>query len=187
MRCFVAAEVSGEVRDALGTAAAKLRPLVAGAKWVPAGNIHMTLRFLGEVTEAEAAAAGDSLAAMAANLPPFRVSFRGLGVFPSERRATVLWAGVLEGERDLVRLAALVSTATSAIGNGGKEKPFVPHLTIARFREPAEMGKLAVFSELKQTELGICDIGGIVLMRSHLRPEGAQYEVLRAIPLGGSR
>jgi 2'-5' RNA ligase len=145
----------------------------------------MTLRFLGEITDADAAAAGDALERVSTPAAPVQAAFRGLGAFPNARRASVLWAGTAGGSAELSALAAQVVDATSGIGQNGADKPFVPHLTLARFRRPVDLEKLDVFTQLTQTDLGCCTIGSILLMQSRLRPEGAQYSVLRECRLGG--
>lgn len=184
MRCFVSAGISAEMRRAVGGVGDALRASFPGGRWVVPGNLHLTLRFLGELTAAEVESAEKALPAACSGIAPFRISLHGLGAFPSEKRAKTLWVGVGTGSDALSRLAKQVAGAMAGLGREPESRQFVSHLTIARFRDPINAAKLEVFSHLKQTELGMCDINGIALMESRLVPAGPQYMVLREAPLG---
>ena len=185
MRCFIAVGISDAVREALAGIAGRLKPLIAGARWVPPESMHMTLRFLGEIDDETAGKVRDALAAVPG--APFQARFSGLGAFPSEERAAVLWAGVAGGSGELVSLAARVTEVTKGFGVKSDEKPFIPHLTLARIRPPAGLERLEVFRELKETGIGMSEVGGFLLMRSILRPGGPVYETIGEYGLGGGR
>jgi len=183
MRCFVAAFPSEEIRSAAFSLAGRVCASIRGARIVPAGNLHLTLQFLGEVPDRDAGALSSGLAEGVSGFAPFRAGFARLGAFPSSRRATVLWTGVGEGKEGFEGLAGRISAVTGRFAQKKAEKPFVPHLTLARFRTPADLSRLEVFSELMQTELGMCTMAGFALMRSRLEPEGPVYEELRSYEL----
>lgn len=151
-----------------------LRPAVAGARWVPAENLHVTIAFLGESDRA--ADVADALTQIAAGLPAPDVTLGGAGAFPSQRRARVLWLGLAD-DGTLGRAAALVADALRPLGFRPEDRAFTAHLTIARLKTPApvELG-----------EPSVAPIGfrppGISLMRSHLGRPAPRYERVAMAP-----
>lgn len=142
------------------------------ASWVPPERLHVTLAFLGDVTDAKAARVADRLRRDAAAREPFVLRLRGGGAFPKAARARVLWAG-LAGEVDaLADLAGTVRTERTA---------YVPHVTVARLRAPSDVtDAVAALSALESDEW---TVGEVVLMRSHLGP-APSYEPVARCPLG---
>jgi 2'-5' RNA ligase len=188
MRCFVAVEIPPEVKAAMAEAVQPLKPLLAGARWVRPEAMHVTLKFLGEIDAGQAAKLGEGLLPVA-HRPAFSVRFRGIGAFPRGSSARVLWAGVRDGAEALTELATAVMAVTDAHGAGEREsKQYVPHVTLARFRAPCDLDRIEVFGRARETEMGVCRVDRLVLLRSHLRPDGAVYEPLCAHELraGGS-
>ncbi len=109
------------------------------ASWVPPANLHITLKYLGEIDEGLAPALGDALAGLAKTLAPPRVSVRGLGSFPLETEASgppkVLYARIDEGHERVVELARSVEQACEELGVERSSGRFYPHVTLARVRE----------------------------------------------------
>jgi len=150
-------------------------------RWVKPDAMHLTLAFLGEVEEGRVAAAERALRRGAEGAPALELAAAGLGAFPDQRRARVLWAGVAG---DLRQLAALQTGIALALESEGFEldgKPFHPHLTLARARVPQplppSLDRAQRFGSWRATE--------VRLYRSHLGPQGPRYEVLAAAALGG--
>ncbi len=178
MRCFVAVDITQEVRDALSSLVMPLKPLLAGARWVRPEAQHFTLKFLGEIQPDHVACLGDALQA-AANARAFHLRLKGLGAFPGVASARVLWAGVSEGNEALTELARQINAIAATCGAGQNDtKRYVPHLTLARFRVPCDLGGIEVFRKARETEIGLCPINHIVLYRSEVRPDGPVYEPL---------
>jgi 2'-5' RNA ligase len=134
MRLFVALDIPYDVRAAIGALAIKLRGVCRDARWVRIEGAHITLKFIGEVATERAEDIKKSLA-NAHVATPIKMSFRGLGFFPNERRPRVLWAGI-EAGADLSALAAVVETTLEPLGITREKRPFSPHLTLARFDSP---------------------------------------------------
>jgi len=157
----------------------------AGARWVDPGAIHLTLEFLGETAPDDAARVADALVELR-DEEPFEAGIAGLGAFPRPGAARVLWAGVrAEGGR-LEKLAARARAITARLGLGGRDaKPFIAHLTLARFRNPCDLAPLEVGRESRETVQGRCSIDRIVLMESLLSRAGAEYRLIREIRLEG--
>jgi 2'-5' RNA ligase len=135
---FAACLPPPEVVAALAT---ELERLPIPGRRVPPANYHVTLRFLGPLAPVtyERFLAGLAQSRLG---PRFRVRLAGLGSFPHPRRATVVWAGVEAGP-ELAGLAAVVDEAAVGAGLEPEERPFAPHLTVARVRPPADVTALA--------------------------------------------
>jgi len=189
LRLFVALEPPGPLRRQLAALSAELRrqagPAAERLRWVEPGNVHLTLQFLGNAPEERLPAVQEAVATAASGARPLLLAVRGAGAFPSPRRARVVWAG-LQGE--LAPLAGLVQALgarLSPLGFPPEERPFSPHLTLARARDGAP-GLAGALAALRDAELGSWRAGELVLFRSHLSPAGPRYEPLLRAPLGGS-
>jgi len=181
LRLFVAVDVPEGVRDAVESAVAPWRERYPRAKWVPKQNQHVTLKFLGSTWPRLVDWVHEAAAAAAAANEPVRTRVTGLGVFPNERRARVLWAGLDDGYRRLARIAASLDEGLSR-EFAPEKRGFTPHLTVARFDPPV---KLEGIDEV-QVSLEPFDVDRIVLYRSHLRRPAPLYEPLATFPLAGA-
>jgi 2'-5' RNA ligase len=197
IRAFVAVPVEDPVVKRRLAGARSLVPPLHGLRWIPESQLHFTLKFLGEiendrVTEAKAAtaaaavAAADSVAAraVARGAQPageLRLALEGLGAFPARGPARTLWAGCGEGAEALTALAAAVEEAFVAVGFPGEERPFSPHLTLARIKDPGAGHLLArVLPTVPAEPFGLVSVSCLVLYRSDLTPRGAEHsELLR--------
>jgi len=188
MRCFVAIDLSPEVRAAIVRAQAGLRAGAphADVRWLDPGGMHLTLAFLGEVREEQVAAVESALAAAMTPRPPLGLVASGLGGFPSARRPRVVWAGIVGEGEALGRTAAAVASALVPLGFRAEERPFRGHVTLARVRSPRGLQPLgdAVAAGVR-ADFGAWTAREVVLYRSHLRTSGAVYEPLVRLPFGG--
>ena len=179
LRLFVAVEIPDTQRRAVAAAVDPLRAAMPTARWVAEGAWHVTLCFLGATAPEQVEAVAGVARAAAAAGNPVRLHLAGLGAFPSERRARVLWAGLV-GAEPLGAVAAALAGGYAALGFPREERPWRPHLTLARLQEPAPVD-LGAGVGLRTDEFVVSEI---VLFRSHLRPSGAVYEALGRFPLG---
>lgn len=175
MRLFVAIELPDDLKTALG----RLRTDVPGARWVPPEQLHLTLAFLGEVEEETVGKLGELLSLI--HTPPFQLSFSGTGCFPSRRRPRVLWAGLDPNPR-LLRLAAGVHGAVLACGIPQEERPFSPHITLARLKFPAAREVDAFLDMPQKPELPSFSVREITLFQSRLTQHGAVHIPVRTFP-----
>ena len=136
VRSFVAVLLPDRMRAGLAAVSAKLRGQTRGLAWVRADNLHITLRFLGEMEPVQLEHVRAAVADAAATVAPFTVGLGGLGGFPSGRAPRVLWASVATGAERLVALHAALEGALVARGIPGESRPFHPHVTLARARDP---------------------------------------------------
>ena len=187
IRAFVAANLDPGLRDRIARVQERLRESRADVAWVRRENLHLTLKFLGEVEEAALGTVGDAIRQVAARHAPFRLVFSGLGAFPQPRTARVVWVGVGEGAGALAELYAEMEARLEPLGFQREARPFTSHLTLGRVRGPGRREQLAAaVTSMAPDAVGEMLLDRIDLMRSELRPEGARYSVLRTFPLEGS-
>ncbi len=177
MRLFVALEIPEAVRRSLADLIAKLRPVAPSARWVRAEGMHLTLKFIGHVPPEKLEPIRGALDTIRVDAAA-EICFRGLGFFPSERRPRVLWAG-MEATPNLAQLAADVESRLEPLGITREQRPFKPHLTLARFPEPRPAPKLLeAIVPLRHAEFGEMQTSEFHLFESRLKPTGAEYTVL---------
>ena len=174
MRLFVALDIPEDVRTALGTLIEKLRPACRNARWVRVEGAHITLKFIGEVPAEKAEGIKTALATVPFK-SPIKISFRGLGFFPSERRPRVFWAG-MEASDELGALASAVEAALEPVGIAREQRAFSPHLTLARFDSPGDLQRLhAAIAATGPLEFGVTIAEEFYLYQSVLKRGGAEY------------
>lgn len=170
------------VLDALDEALAPARRAVVGPRWAKREQWHLTVQFLGPVAELEPVA--DALAGAAATQATFIARLGGAGAFPSPLRARVIWVGAAEGAEPMARLAAAAGAALARAGYAPEARPFRPHLTVARLRDPADVR--AALEAIGPDPVGPpWPVRDLILFQSHLSPQGASYSVLGRFPLAG--
>ncbi|HEX6511796.1 MAG TPA: RNA 2',3'-cyclic phosphodiesterase [Chloroflexota bacterium] len=181
VRAFVAVDVDERLRRQVARVQDAFRP-VAAAKWVDPELCHITLRFLGYVPADQLPAIGEACRRAAAVRGPFDLGFKGVGAFPRWRGARVLWLGLGTGEAALRELQAAVEVELAALGFGPEERPFAPHLTLARFKAPGrELEDVA--RQFERERFGSVHVADLRLMRSDLRPSGPIYTVVERFAL----
>jgi RNA 2',3'-cyclic 3'-phosphodiesterase len=191
LRLFVAAEPSDPVRRAAADAAGALRRALEskgaaqGLRWVPEENLHLTVWFLGEVSDARAVAVLDALTPPLAS-PSFTLHLAGLGAFPPSGPPRVLWMGVREGLREMSQAHDEVGARLAPWGFAPEGRAYSAHLTIARVKEPpAPPARTLIRQLLKDTtaDAGSCRIDALTVFRSRTAPGGAVYEPVLRVPL----
>lgn len=183
MRLFLALELPEQVRAGLRTAGETLRKKHAGWRWVRPQAIHLTLRFLGEVDPVESARHTEHWRQTASTCRGGTFRVAGNGVFPPRGRPRILWAGILDPDPAdfLTELASALEQEARRLGFKPENRPFRPHLTLARAARGG--GRPSVPDPGTLGDLGTVDANELVLFRSELRPEGARYTVLERFPL----
>lgn len=179
VRAFVALELPARVREAIGDLQAQLRPRLGSARLVRPEGAHLTLRFLGQTTPAQVEALREPLACAAAACPAGDVRVAGLGTFPERGSPRVLWLG-LEVPEEVLALQAACERAAVAAGFAREDRPWMPHLTLGRWRERDRR------PELPPADLGRAHVDTLVLFRSEPGPKGSVYSPLARLPLGAA-
>jgi RNA 2',3'-cyclic 3'-phosphodiesterase len=181
VRLFIAIEIPAEIRDALTAFIQELRGIAPHVKWVRGENLHVTLKFLGHTEPAQLPEIERSLGTIR-NAQPVTLDFSGVGFFPDERRPRVFWAG-MNASANLGELAKEVDRQVHLLGFPLENRPFTPHLTLARFEPPGLPAKLA--ASIKQNasrRFGGLTASDFHLIESRLKPTGAEYTTLKSFP-----
>jgi 2'-5' RNA ligase len=184
LRCFIAIEIPVPVKRAIAEVADILKKYDADVKWVPAENVHVTLKFLGNTPEQSVPEIRESLLKAVSSFQPFYIKIGGTGVFPNRKFPRVIWIGMENGET-LPKLAADIDISMSMLGYKKEEREFKPHLTLGRVR--SRKGIISIVNELdnyKDKEFGFFTVDRIKLMRSELKPKGPEYSCLYEVPFG---
>lgn len=180
MRAFVAIFPPPEVRESLLDAARKL-PIRGEVRWSTPENVHLTLKFLGEVPEEDLQRIGGVLETVAGRHGAFEIEAGGFGAFPSARRARILWAGVGDGADELRDLAEDVELSLAPLGFEKEGRTYSPHLSLGRARgRPARL-------DSTEAEISVprFTASHLQLVKSVLDDQGATYSTLAAYPLTG--
>lgn len=182
MRCFVAIDLPQETHSELARQQAVFRTACRDARWTRPEGIHLTLKFLGEISDGQVESVKKALAGLG-GFGKFAVEVRGFGFFPDARRPRVFWAGV-EAPEGLGALAARVEAAMEKAGFPREQRAFNPHLTLARFKMPRPQPELSSLVEnQKDLSLGRFEVSEFLLFESKLRPQGAEYHKVARFPV----
>lgn len=188
MRAFVAVDLPEPVKSAISEQQRALRMALSKAaehdvdmRWTHPEGIHLTLKFLGEISERQVTQVTDALAGLG-SFEPCVLEVKGFGFFPDARRPRVLWVGV-EAPSELGQLARCVERACEALGFVPEDRPFAPHLTLARLKVPRPQPSLVALVESKRDlVLGHFEVSEYFLFESRLSPHGAQYRKVARFP-----
>ena len=183
LRTFVAVKLPETVLAAIDGVQKRMAAHCFNVRWVKAGNIHLTLKFLGEVDEDEI----DGITAVLTNgFAPLRLAAAGVGVFPSVKRARVIWVGISGQLSELAALQRSIEERLARIGYPHEKRPFSGHLTLGRVKGLIAASKLTTamgaFSDFASETF---EVDRVVLFKSDLRPTGAAYTELRQVTLPG--
>jgi 2'-5' RNA ligase len=182
VRAFVAVFPPLRIRVAAASEAREIVRRLGGAddrvRWTKPENVHLTLKFLGDIREEALEQVRAALEKVCSEHAPFGVELTGLGAFPSARRARVLWMGVGAGFEELRSLASDLDAALVTLGFEPEERPYTPHLTLGRIR-----GRPASFDLPPEAGGSRVPVRRVELVESTLAPEGAAYETVGAFAL----
>lgn len=179
-RVFAAVELPDDVRERLRDHIARLREAVpeAAASWTCVENIHLTLKFFGNVDVGRIPAISKAASRAIKEFSPFQIEVGGTGVFPKASRAQVLWIGVNDPSGKLSSLQRQLENEFAREGFEKEDRAYRPHLTIARLRKPEGARRLAdTHLQMKFEPIAI-EIKELVLFRSELSPKGSRYTAL---------
>jgi 2'-5' RNA ligase len=188
IRTFVAVDVADSVRqraaqliDLLGAGGA------AHVKWVAPQNMHLTLKFLGDVPQAEVNAVCQAVAGAVDGAAPFVMRVQGVGAFPHIGRPSTIWIGVDEGARQVGDLQQVVEKALKPLGFPRERRAFHPHLTLGRIRRGGTEAR-GLSDGLRQQQgfdAGETKIDQVTVYASYLDKTGPTYQAMSRVPLTG--
>lgn len=188
LRLFVAIQVPEDVRIEMAGMQDELRPLAApeGVRWVKPEQLHLTLKFLGNVPENLVESVKNSLTEACAGISPFDLSAKEIGFFPNERSPRVIWAGIQENQNYLAELQKRIAESLVPFVKELDTEKFHPHVTLGRFqkfrRHKTEKLLPRVLSS-KHNIFGKWLVNAVDLMQSELSPSGAIHSVLSSVTL----
>ncbi len=174
MRVFVALDIPDEVRNAIRSFISKLEKSCPRARWAGVEGMHVTLKFIGEVSPEKVGRIQAELATVR-SAQPVEMSFRDVGFFPNQRHPRVFWAGIT-ATPNLTELATEVERGMESLGIPREQRPFRPHLTLARFKSEEGLERLCeALRNFKSVEFGSTRTRELHLYQSQLKPRGAEY------------
>jgi 2'-5' RNA ligase len=188
IRSFIAIELPDELKQAITRLQEQLQSgSQAPVKWVDPYSIHLTLKFLGNISTDSVDKITVALEEAVRGMLPFHLEVKGLGAFPSLKQARVVWVGVT-GEIDrLKQLQQRIESGLTPLGFVPESRPFTPHLTLARLRDRATPDERQSLGQLiASTSLATAytiDVDTVHLMRSQLTREGAIYSRISSVRL----
>jgi 2'-5' RNA ligase len=180
IRAFIAIDLTPEIHLRLEEVMVNFKAQLSGVpiRWVPAVNIHLTLKFLGDVSLANLKILTDMLQTEVSGHHQFDISVGGSGAFPSPHRPRVIWVGV-EAPPELTTVQNGIETSTAHLGYAREERAFSPHLTLGRVSRNATSQDVRMISKalenVKVGFLGATCVQQVHLYRSDLNPTGAVY------------
>ena len=189
-RMFIAIDLPPEVRERLARHINSVRQQVpdARASWTRPDNIHLTLKFLGDVELSRIEELSNATAQAVNSLAPFEIVVRSTGVFPNERFPRVLWIGIEDTQAKLRELYSRLEEECARAGHPKEERPFRPHLTIARLRRSPKNARQAVSRDLERSlivahqqtafEPAEIVVSELLVIRSELGGQGSKYTVV---------
>jgi 2'-5' RNA ligase len=187
IRAFLAIDPPQEIFNEIIKIQERLRKtLQKDIRWVKPEGIHLTLKFFGYIYDSDIANISDVVKNSVANMKALLLNVRSIGAFPSVNRPRVLWLGI-DGDTDaLINLQVKIDAGLESYGFKKEDRPFRPHLTLARIKEPK--GLVGLAETVKKNEdyiAGSFTAGGLTLFKSDLKPTGAIYTKLDYFPFPG--
>lgn len=175
-RLFIAIELPDELKQKLGSLEKSFE--FSQARWVKPENLHLTLKFLGQVKEEKVNSIASALKGLTADFSAFTLQTGEIGAFPSFKRARVIWIDIKSGREEAKKLACLIDDKLSLLGFEKEERDFQPHITLVRLKKPTPLFNLPVvnwsFSFLAKE---------VILFESVLKPTGPVYTPVGIFPL----
>ena len=179
-RLFIAIELPADVRQKITRHIDRLRNELPDvrASWIRENNLHLTLKFFGDVPVERVEAVSVALKRAANKIHSFEIQIDGCGAFPPQGRPNVLWTGINDPSGSLQRLNGALEDECANAGFQRDQRPFHPHLTIARIRNPQNARQLAALHQETAFNSLLVKVSDVCLIRSELNPEGSRYTIV---------
>ena len=184
MRAFFAINLSDDTKDRIAEAIRAVRIADPPWRWVVRDNFHVTLKFLGRVSDDRVTGLVEAVSEACRQTRPFSITVGELGGFPNLKRPRVLFYRIVDGARQLTRLAERVDESLSTAGVEKERRAFQPHITVARIKVSLEGGLSAALTRAPAVSAAHEVVSSVTLMESHRGRQGAQYHSLKEIALG---
>jgi len=184
-RAFISIDIEDEeVVNRIVEVQERLKASGADLKLVEPENVHLTLKFLGDIPESRVTDVVNAMEKAAETVEPFTMRLKGIGVFPNPNYVRVVWIGVEEGSDETKAMAAVLEQELGRMGFRRERKDFVPHVTVARVRSGRNKDRLIeAIRELSNVEVGEVEVDRIRLKKSILRPQGPEYHTVEEVEI----
>ncbi len=186
MRLFVAIELSEAVRKALSETQAGLKRTCPDVRWIAAEQLHLTVKFLGEVADGDVAEISGAMKRAAAESKPFVMSTGECGCFPERGSVRIVWVRAMEEIGLLAGCVAAVEAQIEPLGFPREHRPFAAHITIGRVREGHSHGRVRESVQAHRCRVVEQNVSSLTLMSSALSPTGSTYTAVSRAKLGAS-
>jgi 2'-5' RNA ligase len=183
LRVFIALDTPPSVKRALVLLRDDIARRTHDVRWEASGKLHCTLQFLGDVEPSAIVPIERGIARAASVIPPFALSYSGVGFFPDRDRPRILWVGITDPGGNLERLQERISVSLSPLGFPRDERPFHPHVTLGRIKGTPAPGRLIDIVKTCTFEHPLVSVPAVEIMQSVLTPRGSEYTLLRSVPL----
>jgi 2'-5' RNA ligase len=183
MRLFLGIPITPALRDQVVELQKHFQTSGADITWTAPQNLHITVKFLGELTKEQAGLVKQAMTSRLSTIEPFQMALRGVGGFPTREQARVIWAGISHGKDPLEKLADAVEKAYGPLGFPTEQKPFRAHLTIGRTRSMAGHKRLVkLLEEVSFRGNSSWPVESVTLFHSELTRQGPVYRPLAVFP-----
>jgi 2'-5' RNA ligase len=184
IRCFIAIEIPDELKAKIEDYIQELKPIAPKIKWINAKNLHITLKFLGELNQGLLLKVQNELSGISSVVNPFEMYINGAGFFPNHFKPRVVWLGLQNNEDNSInKLHEWMDQKLEALGFKTEKRRFSPHLTLGRIKQVSNYQELNEYINLHKFHSSVFNITRIVLMKSVLRSTGAEYSQLTSYKL----
>jgi len=186
IRAFIAIELPEQIHDNLRKLQDNLKEPMPDVRWIKYGNVHLTLKFLGDIESKRVDKIIKSIMDITEHFPSFTASLSGIGAFPNSRKPSIIWAGIDKGFNVISEIAREIESSMEKLGFPREKRPFKPHLTIGRVREIRHADMMAESLEnLTIDDIGEFAVEKVSLIKSQLDPAGSIYTILGEALLEG--
>lgn len=185
IRSFIAIPLPEDVQAAAGRMVDRMRDVAPGVKWVDSENLHLTLKFLGDVDNREVIDVCKALRQCCQGVEPFSLKLHGVGGFPDLQRARVIWAGVEDEGDYLCPLAQAIDEKMGELRFKREFRDYQPHLTLGRLKKGSRLTDdfAKVAAGLAKTQLGVVQVQELHLCGSFMEKSGPTYNVMDRVEL----
>ncbi|RPJ17189.1 MAG: RNA 2',3'-cyclic phosphodiesterase [Desulfobacteraceae bacterium] len=188
IRAFVALKLPANTISAIKRVQEDFKRHRFPVRWVRPENVHLTIKFFGDIPKNDVTKIDAAMKSCAGDYAPLSLSAKGAGIFPGIARPRIIWAGISGETFHLLDLRNSLEKRFEEIGFKKEERPFKGHLTIGRFREKADTGKLLeALKKVRNFESEMFVAWNLYLYKSDLKPEGPVYTELLKVPLTGDK
>jgi 2'-5' RNA ligase len=178
-RVFCAIDLPADLKQKLAAHTSQLRQIAdVKASWSQADNVHLTVKFLGEIPESHVGRLFEAAARATKPLASFKLTAEHCGVFPTHGLPRVLWIGITDSNKQLTHLNEQLEEECGTAGFPKEARPFHPHLTIARIRHSGNARSLGTAHRALTFEPALIDVSELLVIRSQLGKEGSKYSVI---------